>query len=82
MAKKEPRRKRREAFRRLLVESLEHRFLLVSWPVITEFMARNDGVLNDGDGNSSDWIEVYNPGNESVNLSGFRLTDKHDDPFR
>ncbi|MDA7881326.1 lamin tail domain-containing protein [Akkermansiaceae bacterium] len=42
---------------------------------INEFMASNSSTLNDGDGNSSDWIELYNAGPGPVDLSGWTLTD-------
>ena len=43
--------------------------------IITEFMASNNGVIDDEDGESSDWIEIYNTGPALVNLDGFYLTD-------
>ncbi len=43
--------------------------------VISEFMASNDDTLVDGDGNSSDWIELYNPGESAVDLTGWYLSD-------
>ena len=43
--------------------------------LITEFMADNDSVIDDEDGDSSDWIELYNTGPGSVNLEGYFLTD-------
>ncbi len=42
---------------------------------ITEFMASNTGILRDEDGDSSDWIEIYNGTAVPVNLSGWSLTD-------
>ena len=44
-------------------------------PVISEFMAANTATLTDEDGDSSDWIEVYNPDSAPVNLGGWFLTD-------
>ena len=44
-------------------------------PVITEFMASNNHTLLDEDGDASDWIELYNPGTNGVDLNGWRLTD-------
>ena len=38
-------------------------------------MASNDSIPVDGGGNSSDWIEIYNPTSETVDLSGWHLTD-------
>ena len=49
--------------------------LLAVDPVITEFMASNSETLYDGDGDSSDWIEIYNPSDEAINLQGWHLTD-------
>jgi hypothetical protein len=43
--------------------------------VINEFMAAADKVLHDEDGDSSDWIELYNPGPNAANLDGYYLTD-------
>ncbi|MBT5706348.1 MAG: hypothetical protein HOI66_08505 [Verrucomicrobia bacterium] len=43
--------------------------------VISEFMALNDSVVQDAEGEFVDWIEVHNYGEEPVDLSGFYLTD-------
>lgn len=43
--------------------------------LITEFMAANSGSLLDEDGDSSDWVELYNPGLEATQLDGWSLTD-------
>ena len=34
---------------------------LVGDPVISEFLASNDGGLLDEDGAAADWIEIHNP---------------------
>ena len=60
-------------------------FLAASAPaqvVITEFMADNASVRADEDGDFSDWIELHNPGTESVNLDGWALTDLATQPAR
>ena len=44
-------------------------------PVISEFMAANRTGLQDGDGELSDWIEIFNPTASSVDLSSYFLTD-------
>lgn len=61
--------------RAMRIEGLEQRALLAVSPIITEFVADNDDSLTDGKGASSDWIEIFNPGSESLNLSGWHLTD-------
>ena len=57
------------------IEQLESRQLLAADLQITEFMARNGATLRDGFGDSSDWIEIHNAGDESVDLMGYHLTD-------
>jgi hypothetical protein len=42
---------------------------------INEFMALNQSVLADEDGDYSDWIEIYNPTTFNIDLSGWTLTD-------
>ena len=45
---------------------------------ITEFMADNQATVEDEDGDSPDWIEIFNSGTEAVNLEGYFLTDAAD----
>ena len=47
--------------------------------IISEFMASNGETLRDGDGNSSDWVEIYNASETAVDLAGYRLTDSRRD---
>src|SRR4030042_1360825 len=54
--------------------------------IISEFVAGNassepleNGELLDGDGRSSDWIELYNPTDTSISLDGWYLTNDKDD---
>lgn len=56
-------------------QRLEPRQLLAANLIISEFMASNDSTLLDQDGASSDWIEIFNAGNEAVDLGGWSLTD-------
>ena len=42
---------------------------------ISEFMASNQDTLDDQDGESSDWIELFNSGSTPVDLDGWYLTD-------
>jgi hypothetical protein len=43
--------------------------------VINEFLADNRASLEDSDGQKEDWIELRNRGANSVNLTGWSLTD-------
>ncbi|MEM6688731.1 MAG: lamin tail domain-containing protein, partial [Planctomycetota bacterium] len=64
--------------RRLIAEQLEKRMVMAATPFISEFLASNSGGLRDVDGDSSDWIEIYNPTDSAVDLSGWQLTDDPD----
>ncbi len=44
-------------------------------PIISEFMADNSSGITDEDGDTSDWIEIWNTTNSTLNLAGWRLTD-------
>ncbi|MCB1094534.1 MAG: CotH kinase family protein [Verrucomicrobiae bacterium] len=48
-------------------------------PLISEFLAENNSGLEDDAGESSDWIEIYNPAAETLELQGYFLTDSADD---
>jgi len=61
------------------VEPLEARLYLAGDLFISEFLAQNDGGLEDADGDASDWIEIYNAGSSDANLLGWHLTDDADD---
>ena len=43
--------------------------------IINEFVASNNAGLEDEDGDTSDWIELYNAGDSPVSLTGWALTD-------
>ena len=47
---------------------------------INEFLASNRDGITDSDGEYSDWIEIFNAGNEEVDLSGYSLTDNSESP--
>ena len=48
--------------------------------IINEFLASNDFGLQDEDGDAADWIELYNPGDVAVDLTGWSLSDDADRP--
>ena len=43
--------------------------------IISEFLAVNDKGLKDSNGERSDWIEIHNAGDATVDLTGWMLTD-------
>ena len=55
---------------------------LTAQVVINEVQASNSDTIFDQDGDASDWIELYNTGNSSVNLSGFGLSDNYDNIYK
>ncbi|MDD6204441.1 MAG: lamin tail domain-containing protein, partial [Firmicutes bacterium] len=48
--------------------------------LINEYVIKNETVIYDRDGDYSDFIELYNPGSEAVELSGMYLSDDPADP--
>ncbi|MCD6303797.1 MAG: lamin tail domain-containing protein, partial [Planctomycetes bacterium] len=61
-------------------ESLEPRLLLSGQPIISEFMAINDDTVNglrDSDGELHDWLEIYNPSDQPVDMTGWKLEDSN-----
>lgn len=60
--------------RSLSYQPLEPRQLLAGL-VINEFLASNSSGLLDDNGNTSDWIELYNDSSQPINLAGYSLTD-------
>ncbi len=62
--------------------SIENNFSLTvvgTFLRINEFLANpNASSLKDEDGDTSDWIELYNPDGGSINLNGWYLTDDPD----
>ena len=47
----------------------------ITYLVINEVMVSNDTALVDEYGEFDDWIEIYNNGNNSINLFGYHLSD-------
>ena len=44
-------------------------------PIISEILADNESGLRDQDGDWEDWLELYNPDPDPVDLGGYFLTD-------
>lgn len=49
---------------------------------INEILSSNTTGIIDSYGDNSDWIEIYNDGNTEINLKGFYLSDKMDNPLK
>ena len=49
---------------------------------INEVMASNGTTISDEDGDFEDWIELYNSGQETADLSGWGLSDDYSAPFK
>ena len=49
---------------------------------INEFMASNLNTIEDGRGNASDWVELYNPNDFAVELTGWGLSDNLLNPMK
>jgi hypothetical protein len=72
------------------IDFADFTFLASQWQVhgipliINEFMASNNSDSNIADpcGDYDDWIEIYNPGSEPIDLAGMYLTDDLDDPTK
>jgi hypothetical protein len=50
--------------------------------VINEILASNSTGIVDEDGDPEPWIELYNKGDEAVELAGFGLSDDDERPWR
>ena len=51
-------------------------------PLINEFLASNSNIIDDDNGNSTDFIEFFNAGEDAVNLAGYTLTDDPNEPAK
>lgn len=50
--------------------------------IINEVMASNKTTIYDEQGEAPDWIELYNTGNLPIDLTGFYLSDKKNNPLK
>ena len=74
------RRSRRRLRRRVApVEHLEPRVVLAGDLLIAEVMTLSDQTIKDEDGSYSDWLEIYNASQSTVDLTGWHLTDRVND---
>jgi hypothetical protein len=59
-------------FPRFVTVSINNQKLPVQ---ISEFVAEDNFSLKDGNNNSADWIELHNPNNTTVDMTGYALSD-------
>jgi hypothetical protein len=57
-------------------------FPALSQVQINEFLASNLNGLLDEDGDTSDWIELFNSTEQSINLNDWALSDDEDEPMK
>ncbi len=62
--------------------SLENGLVFSQALVINEIMASNGATIRDEDGDTPDWIEIYNGGMQPIDLNGFGLSDDAGSPFK
>ncbi len=74
-----PLQTRRRRPRSRSLEALEPRVVLAGDVLIAEVMSSNDETLKDEDGSTPDWLEIYNNGQQTVDLLGWHLTDQLND---
>lgn len=68
-----------------LPERAEYEFFNINLQgdvVINEFMADNESIMADQDGEYDDWIEFYNNGGSDIQLGGYYLTDNASQPTK
>ena len=49
---------------------------------ISEFMASNGSIILDQSGKINDWIEIHNTSSQPIDISGYFISDKLDDPLK
>jgi hypothetical protein len=66
----------------LMIFKVEPAIAVSTSIVINEFMASNTGIVKDEFGDNDDWIELYNTTSQSIDMSGFYISDKTDNPTK
>lgn len=50
--------------------------------IINEYMTSNTFTIYDCEGDYGDWVELYNTGSKTIDLTGYGLTDNNESPFK
>ena len=51
-------------------------FAFAQTVVFNELVSKNSSIIQDMDGDYSDFIELYNPNNSTIELNGYSLSDE------
>ncbi|PCJ64988.1 MAG: hypothetical protein COA58_12010 [Bacteroidetes bacterium] len=74
-----------------MIKTIKHLIVIVGcvyWSAaqgqihINEFVSSNVNGITDNNGKHSDWIELYNPSNVSVNLENYSLSDEDEESHK
>ena len=57
-------------------------FALSQSLVINEIVSSNSSIFYDEDGDTPDWVEIYNANTNAVNLGGYGLSDDISEKFK
>ena len=57
-------------------------FALSQSLLINEIVSSNSSIFYDEDGDTPDWVEIYNTNNSAINLSGYGLSDDVSEKFK
>ncbi len=66
----------------LLLASLRLSLVAGQHPVLNELMAANHSFVQDQAGDYDDWIEIYNPTGQVIDLAGMYLSDRLTEPTK
>jgi len=50
--------------------------------LLNEWMCNNEFGILDSDGDASDWVEIFNPSDQSIDMSGYGLSDDISEPMK
>ncbi len=62
------------------VTNAQGEHVAVDFPIISEIMTSNKNAYPAVDGEYYDWVEIFNPTERAINLEGYGLSDKREDP--
>ncbi|MBT4484643.1 MAG: hypothetical protein HOC71_13310, partial [Candidatus Latescibacteria bacterium] len=66
----------------IIVLNIHSGFSEEAKPLINEVMSSNSLTIQDEDGDYSDWIELFNPGDTPIDLTDYGLSDRPSEPYK